>query len=331
MSSPGFWDNREEAQEVVGKVSHCRAILDPFNLLQQHLNDFLALVELIQEDGEDSELLGDADKALPEIEAELAKLELVSFLGGKFDKNNAILTFHPGSGGTESCDWAQMLFRMYFRWAERNGFKTEIIDMQPGEVAGIKNAILMVTGDFAYGYLRSENGVHRLVRISPFDSNKRRHTSFAALEVAPEISDDIDIEIEEKDIKMDTFRSSGAGGQHVNTTDSAVRITHIPTGIVVACQNQRSQHQNRATAMRVLRSRLYERQLASAEEEKLNATGPKEENAWGSQIRSYVLHPYQMVKDLRTGEETSDSAGVLDGKIDNFIESFLKTKSSDEN
>jgi peptide chain release factor 2 len=300
--------------------------------LETHLHDFLALVELAEEDGENSELLPDADKALRDIDAELTKLELVSFLGGKFDKNNAILTFHPGSGGTESCDWAQMMFRMYFRWGERQGFKTEILDMQPGEVAGIKSAILMVSGDYAYGYLKSENGVHRLVRISPFDSNKRRHTSFAAVEVAPEIGDDIDIEMEidEKDIKMDTFRSSGAGGQHVNTTDSAVRVTHIPTGIVVACQNQRSQHQNRATAMRVLRSRLYERQVASMEQEKLNATGPKEENTWGSQIRSYVLHPYQMVKDLRTDEETSDTAGVLDGKIDNFIETYLKSKSKNE-
>ena len=326
MGAPTFWNDRENAQAIVSKLSACKNILDPFFHLENQVNDFVALADLLQEEGISSELTEEAEAAWPKLKADLEKMELVSFLGGKFDRNNAILTLHPGSGGTESCDWASMLFRMYTRWAERTGFQGQVVDLQSGEVAGIKSATIIISGDFAYGYLQSERGVHRLVRISPFDSNKRRHTSFAAVEIAPEINDDIEVDIDDKDLRVDTFRSSGAGGQHVNTTDSAVRITHLPSGIVVSCQNERSQHQNRATVMRILRSKLYEKQLAELEKQRQKEAGPKGENAWGNQIRSYVLHPYQMVKDLRTNEETSDTTGVLDGKIDAFMESFLRTK-----
>jgi peptide chain release factor 2 len=325
MTSPTFWDDKEEAQVVVAELSACRRVLDPFNKLESQATDFRALAELLQEEGINSELVEEAEESWPRLDKDLSALEMVSFLSGKFDRNNAILTLHPGSGGTESCDWASMLFRMYMRWIERRGFKSQVVDYQPGDVAGIKSSTIIVTGEYAYGYLQGESGVHRLVRISPFDSNKRRHTSFAAAEVVPEIHDEVEIEIDEKDLRVDTFRSSGAGGQHVNTTDSAVRLTHIPTGVVVSCQAERSQHQNRATAMRVLRSKLHERHLAKFEQEKQEIVGLKEENAWGSQIRSYVLHPYQMVTDLRTNEETSDTAAVLDGDLNNFIEAYLKT------
>ena len=325
MSASSFWDDKDEAQSVVGELSACRNVLDPFMRLEARVNDYLALTELIQEDASNSDLLTEAEEEWPKLLGNLEQVELVSFFNGKFDKNNAIITLHPGSGGTESCDWASMLLRMYSRWIERRGFRGEIVDLQSGDVAGIKSATIIVTGEYAYGNIKAERGVHRLVRISPFDSSKRRHTSFAAVEVAPEVNEDIDIEIDESDLRVDTFRSSGAGGQHVNTTDSAIRITHIPTGIVVACQNERSQHQNRATAMRVLRSKLYDKQATELKQERQNETGPKEENAWGSQIRSYVLHPYQMVKDLRTNVETSDTTGVLDGDIQPFIEAYLRT------
>ncbi len=325
MNSLTFWDDKENAQRVVNELSECRNIIVPFHKLETQVNDIKALAELLEEDPENSELQDDADHSLESVDCQLQKLELISFLGGEFDKNNAIVSLHPGSGGTESCDWANMLCRMYLRWVEQKGFKAQIVDRQSGDVAGIKSATIFVTGEFAYGFLKAEKGVHRLVRISPFDSNKRRHTSFAAVEISPELDEGTKIDIDERDLKIDTFRSSGAGGQHVNTTDSAIRITHLPSGIVVACQAERSQHKNRATAMKVLRSKLYEKQLASFEEQKENIAGPKEENTWGSQIRSYVLHPYQMVKDLRTEVETSDTNAVLDGKIDLFIEEFLKT------
>jgi peptide chain release factor 2 len=326
MIDPSFWDDRENAQQVVGRLSACKAILEPFRQLKSRCEDFLALAELIAEDGPESELLAEAGSAWKALEKELDRLEMLSFLGGRFDRGNAIITLHAGSGGTESCDWANMLLRMYTRWVERHGYSAQIAELQSGEVAGIKRATVMVQGDYAYGYLRGEHGVHRLVRISPFDSSKRRHTSFAALDVVPEIDDEIEVEIEDKDLRMDTFRASGAGGQHVNTTDSAVRITHVPTGIVVSCQNERSQHQNRHTAMRILRSKLYERQRQEMDDLREEASGPKDENAFGSQIRSYVLHPYQMVKDLRTDAETSNTAAVLDGDLDLFIEAFLKSQ-----
>ncbi len=324
MLDPTFWDHKERAQTTVTQLSAARSIIEPFDEVVAKVDDLDVMVEFAREEGDESEVLQEADHLWPRIDAMLEKLEMVSYLGGRFDRKNAIITLHAGSGGTESCDWADMLFRMYMRWIERNDFKAEVTHVQPGEVAGIKSATIMVKGEYAYGYLQAENGVHRLVRISPFDSNKRRHTSFAALEVSPEIDDDIEIDIDDKDLRVDVFRSSGAGGQHVNTTDSAVRITHIPTGIVVSCQNQRSQHQNRATCMTILRSKLYERQLAAIDQVREQQVGPKEENAWGSQIRSYVLQPYQMVKDLRTGEETSNTGAVLDGEIDSFIEAWLK-------
>ena len=252
------------------------------------------------------------------------RLDLERLLGEEHDAGNAIVTLHPGAGGTEAQDWAEMLFRLYLRWCERRGYKTEIIDLQPGEGAGIKNATFTVTGPYAYGYLKGEAGVHRLVRISPFDANARRHTSFASLFVFPEIDDTVDVEINDADLRVDTYRSSGAGGQHVNKTDSAVRLTHLPTGIVVACQNERSQHKNRATAMKVLRARLYELELQK-QRERMNALQKtKKEIAWGSQIRSYVLHPYRMVKDHRTGCEIGNADAVLDGDIDKFIGAYLQ-------
>jgi len=248
-------------------------------------------------------------------------------LSGEHDARSAIVSINAGAGGTEAQDWAEMLLRTYLRWCERKGYRTEITDYQPGEEAGLKSVTFTVEGDYAYGYLRAEMGIHRLVRISPFDSNARRHTSFASLFAFPELPDDVDVEIDEKDLKVDTYRSSGAGGQHVNKTDSAIRITHIPTGIVVACQNERSQHKNRSTAMKQLKARLYELEMRKKEEEAEALTGEKKEIAWGSQIRSYVLHPYRMVKDHRTGYEVGNTEAVLDGELDGFIEAFLLSRS----
>jgi len=256
--------------------------------------------------------------------AELDRLELVSFLSGKFDRNNCFFFIHAGAGGTESCDWANILLRMYRRWFERRGFKDEIVDMQMGEEAGIKSATLKVEGEFAYGYLKAERGVHRLVRISPFDSNARRHTSFASADAFPEIGDDIEITIDEKDLKIDTYRSSGAGGQYVNRTDSAVRITHLPSGTVVSCQMERSQHKNRSMCMKMLQARLYELEEAKRKKEAAVISGEKSEIGFGSQIRSYVLQPYQLVKDLRTDCETGNTQAVLDGDLDQFVEAWLR-------
>lgn len=334
MSQPDFWDDKEKAQKTVTRLSACKNVIQPFERVASQVEDFIAISELVslnEDDDENQELLNEADETWTHLKKDLDALEMVSFLSGRFDANNAIITLHAGSGGTESCDWTSMLYRMYMRWIERHGFHAEVTDYQSGEVAGIKTATIMIQGEYAYGYLQAEHGVHRLVRISPFDSNKRRHTSFAALEVMPEIDDDVEVEIDEKDLRIDTYHSSGAGGQHVNTSDSAVRITHLPSGIVVACQSERSQHQNRHTAMKILRSKLYERELKQINEIRQEATGPKEENAWGSQIRSYVLQPYQMVKDLRTNAETSNTAAVLDGDLDLFIEAYLRMgKKSDE-
>jgi len=324
MSNPDFWNNKETAQATVAELSACKNVVEPFHKIAGDVENFEVLAELAEEEGVESDMIAEAESESSRIEEALDKLELVSFLGNEFDKNNAIISLHAGSGGTESCDWANMLYRMYMRWSERRGFNVKILDLQKDDVAGIKSVTVVVSGEYAFGYLQAERGVHRLVRISPFDSNKRRHTSFAALEVAPEIDDNVEVEIDEKDLRIDTYRSSGAGGQHVNVTDSAIRITHQPTGIVVTCQNERSQHKNRSTAMKVLRSKLYERQRAERDQQQKDAAGPKEDNAWGSQIRSYVLHPYQMVKDLRTEEETSNTAGVLDGDIDKFIEAWLR-------
>jgi len=273
-------------------------------------------------------VLDDLARGLDELGGEVEAGETKKMLGGEHDRKNAIITIHPGAGGTESQDWAEMLLRMYLRWSERRGFKREVMDMQPGDDAGIKSATLTVFGDYAYGMLLAEAGVHRLVRISPYDQAARRHTSFASLYVWPELPDDADVEIDEKDLRVDTFRSSGAGGQHVNVTDSAIRITHLPTGIVVSCQNERSQHKNRAQAMKVLKSRLFDMRMKEQEARLAQLGGEKRDIAFGSQIRSYVLHPYQMVKDHRTKEQVGDVNRVLDGDIDQFIKAYLMKKAS---
>jgi peptide chain release factor 2 len=281
-------------------------------------------LELIEEDTElGQELLTESIQQLQEVEKTLDSLELESLLGDEADTRNAIVSINPGAGGTESQDWAQMLLRMYLRWAERRGFRAEILDHQYGEEAGIKGATIAVEGPYAYGYMKAENGVHRLVRISPYDASSRRHTSFASVFAYPEVEDEIEVDIDEKDLRIDTYRSSGAGGQHVNVTDSAVRITHIPSGIVVSCQNERSQHKNKATAMRILRARMYEQMKREKMEEMEKIQGQKKEIAWGSQIRSYVLQPYRMVKDHRTGNESGNVDAVLDGDLDDFIQAYL--------
>ncbi len=282
-------------------------------------------IEILEEEEGDL-FLKDIKKEIELLKKDVDALEIQNLLSGDLDRNNAILTIHPGAGGTESQDWAQILMRMYLRWAERNGFNTKIVDIQSGEEAGIKSATITFSGQNAYGYLLAEAGVHRLVRISPYDSNRRRHTSFASVIIYPEIDEDIDIEIREEDIKMDTFRASGAGGQHVNKTSSAVRITHIPTGIIVSCQNERSQHKNRSLAMKILKAKLYDIELKAKEEKMEALVGDKKNIAWGSQIRSYVLQPYRLVKDHRTGMEIGDVDSVLDGNIDMFIKEFLKKK-----
>ena len=323
MSAPDFWSDKEAAQTTVSKLTACRNLLEPHRKIVAETDDYTVSLELAEED---EEFLKETEIAYRRLIKSLDRLEIMSFLSGRFDRNNLYFSVHAGAGGTESCDWANMLLRMYRRFFERRGWKDEVIDLQPGEEAGIKSATLSVTGEFSYGYMKGEKGVHRLVRISPFDSNARRHTSFASVDVFPELNEDIEIEINEEDLRVDTYRSSGAGGQHVNTTDSAIRITHIPTGIVVCCQNERSQHKNRATAMKILKARLYEYEEEKRRREADAIRGEKMENGWGSQIRSYVLQPYQMVKDLRTDVETSNTAGVLDGDLDEFIEAYLKTR-----
>jgi len=293
--------------------------------LKRRVEDLAVLAEWAQA-GEP--VTDDLAAGLDELATEVDTGETKKMLGGEHDRKNAIITIHPGAGGTESQDWAEMLLRMYVRWSERKGFKREVMDMQPGDEAGIKSATLTIYGDYVYGMLLAEAGVHRLVRISPFDQAARRHTSFASLYVWPELPEDADIEIDEKDLRVDTFRSSGAGGQHVNVTDSAIRITHIPTGIVVSCQNERSQHKNRAQAMKVLKSRLFDMKMKEQEAKLAQLGGEKRDIAFGSQIRNYVMQPYQMVKDLRTREQTGDVNKVLDGDIDNFIKSYLMKKAA---
>lgn len=283
--------------------------------------------ELAREE-EDEETLKEVSARVDQVEKDLQAAEFKRMLGGENDPNNAIVSIHSGAGGTEAQDWANILLRMYLRWAERKGFKTDIIDYQPGEEAGVKSVTLTVNGEYAYGYLKAESGIHRLVRISPFDAGKRRHTSFASLFVYPEIQEDILVEINEDDLRVDTFRSSGAGGQHVNKTDSAVRLTHLPTGIVVQCQNERSQHKNRAMAMKVLKARLYELKKKEQEEKMEQFTSTKKDIAWGSQIRSYTLQPYRLVKDHRTNLEIGNVDAVLDGDLDPFIQTYLLQKTS---
>jgi peptide chain release factor 2 len=284
----------------------------------------------IAKDEKSQDALNEAALKVTEITREMAQTELAQLLGGADDRRNAIVSLHPGAGGTEAQDWAEILLRMYLRWADRRGYRKEILEYQPGEEAGLKSVTFTVEGDYAYGYLKAEAGIHRLVRISPFDANSRRHTSFASVFVYPEVDDTIKVEINEADLRVDTYRSSGAGGQHVNKTDSAVRITHIPTGIVVACQNERSQHKNRAMAMKILRSRLYELEIEKQKEKMETFHKTKKEIAWGSQIRSYVLHPYRMVKDHRTNLEVGNADAVLDGDIDQFIQSYLLQVSAEQ-
>ncbi|MCP3968040.1 MAG: peptide chain release factor 2 [Lentisphaerae bacterium] len=322
MSAPDFWDKKEKAQATMAELSSCKNLLEPFKRLTSQVDDFEVMIELVEED---PDMLEEAEESWAQLSAELDKIELLSYLSGKFDRSNAYFSIHAGAGGTESCDWANMLMRMYRRFFERRGWKDEIMESSPGDEAGIKSITIRVEGEFAYGYLKAEKGVHRLVRISPFDSNARRHTSFASVDVFPELDDDIDIEIEEKDLRIDTYRASGAGGQHVNTTDSAVRITHIPSNLSVACQNERSQHKNRATAMKMLKAKLFELEEEKRRNEADVLRGEKTEMGWGNQIRSYVLHPYQMVKDLRTEVETGNTSAVLDGDLDKFVEAWLKT------
>jgi peptide chain release factor 2 len=321
-SAPEFWGDSEKAQKVLKEQSDLRQTLEQHAGLVKELDDFRVLLELAA-DQEDVETLEEVSIGLGDLARQVRALELQTALSGEYDKGNAILSINPGAGGTESQDWAQMLLRMYLRWAESKGFTTEIIDLLDAEEAGIKSATVTITGPYAYGYLRADMGVHRLVRISPFDASKRRHTSFASVFVYPEISDDLDIKIEEKDLRIDTFRAGGHGGQHINVTDSAVRITHLPTGIVASCQNERSQHKNKAMAMKVLRARLYDFYKRQQDEELSKLDGDKAPIAWGSQIRSYVLAPYQLVKDHRTGEETGNVSAVLNGDLDRFIEAYL--------
>ena len=290
------------------------------------MDDLQILAEL-GEEGEDQETLDEISGLLPELESRIARMEFARMLSGEHDSFNAIFSINAGAGGTEAQDWADMLMRMYLRYCEKKGFKTEITDYQSGDEAGIKGVTFTVEGDFAYGWLRAEMGIHRLVRISPYDSNAKRHTSFASIFVFPELPDDLDVEINEKDLKIDTFRASGAGGQHINKTDSAIRITHIPSGVVVACQSQRSQHKNKSTAMKQLKARLFEMERQKKAEEAEALAGEKKEIGWGSQIRSYVLHPYRMVKDHRTNHEVGNADAVLDGDLDGFIEAYLLSRS----
>jgi len=329
MGSPGFWDNNDRAQKHIIKLNTLKRTILPLVAYKKKLEDVSIMVELAEgADAKEKDAFeAEVQHSVLALVEELDQLEISAFLNGRFDRNNAYLSIQAGAGGTESCDWADMLFRMYNRWAERRGFTVEIQDVQVGDQAGITKATISIKGENAYGYVRAERGVHRLVRISPFDSNKRRHTSFCAVDVIAEVNEDIDIEIPESEIRVDVYRSSGKGGQGVNTTDSAVRITHIPSGIVVVCQNERSQIKNRASAMTVLKARLYEKKLDEQRSDMERFYGEKGEIGWGSQIRSYVLAPYPMVKDLRTGVSTSDTQGVLDGDIDRFVYAWLRAGS----
>ena len=323
MSHPGFWDDQEQARDVSARFSRVQGRISLLEDLRAALSDSEEILELADEDGE---LLSEVEEELRRVELVLEEQEVARLFAGEYDEGDAILTINSGAGGVDSQDWAEMLARMYRRWAERRSFGLEVIEYTEGEEAGIKSATFTVSGEYAFGLLSAERGVHRLVRISPFDASSRRHTSFASVAVAPVIDDRVEVEIDEKDLKIDTYRASGAGGQHVNKTDSAVRITHLPTGIVVQCQNERSQHQNREVAMRVLRARLFELERERREREIASIGGEKADIEWGSQIRSYVLHPYKLVKDHRTGEETANVDRVLDGDIDALIYAYLKNR-----
>lgn len=324
MGAADFWNDRNSAQEILSEASRLKRIVAPQLDFQKRLGDLNALLELAEESDEDADLSAELASETNSMSLEIERVEIESFLSGKLDSSNAIVTIHAGAGGTESCDWAEMLLRMYTRWAERRGWKCDVQDIVAGEEAGVAKVTIRIEGANAYGYAKAERGVHRLVRISPFDANKRRHTSFASVDIIAEIEDDVEIEIKDEELRIDTYRSSGKGGQHVNKTDSAVRITHIPTGIVVACQNERSQLKNKQTAMKILKSRLYEKLEDEKRAEMDKFYGEKGEIAWGNQIRSYVFQPYQMVKDLRTGAETGNIQAVMDGDIDMFVNAWLR-------
>lgn len=328
-AAPDFWDDMENSQKVMQKIGSLKAKVTVYESLKSDYEDALVMIELADEEG-DLSLLDDCTASVKDIETRVEDMTLSTLLSGEFDGKNALLTFHAGAGGTEAQDWAEMLFRMYNRWGERHGYKVSTLDYLDGDVAGIKSATILVEGENAYGYLKGEMGIHRLVRVSPFDSSGRRHTSFASVEVMPEIDDDVNVEIREEDIKMDVYRASGAGGQKVNKTSSAVRLTHIPTGIVVSCQIERSQHQNREVAMRMLKSKLVEIKERENLERIEDIKGDQKEIAWGSQIRSYVFMPYTLAKDHRTGFEMGNITAVMDGDIDGFINAYLKQKSAQE-
>jgi peptide chain release factor 2 len=325
MSSAGFWDDTENSTRVVKELRDLKSIIEPWEMASKKYQELQELTDILKPD--DKEMISDLTKNLQVLLGEVDRLEFRTLLGGELDKNNAILSINAGAGGTESCDWVGMLLRMYTRFAESHGYNVKTLDTLFGEEAGIKNVTILIEGEYAYGYLKAERGVHRLVRISPFDANKRRHTSFASVDVIPEVKEDIDIKLNDKDLRIEVYRSKGAGGQSVNTTDSAVRITHIPTALVAQCQNERSQYQNKQTALKVLKARLHELEREKKEKELLKRYGQeKKKIEWGSQIRSYVMHPYNMVKDHRTDYQTGDVHKVMDGGIDEFIEAYLKSR-----
>lgn len=322
ISRSDFWDDQENAQEILKEQSNIKEMLDEWNDLNNRFEE-LEVLEQLSEEASDRELKEEAEEKLKSLVKSVEDLEFRKILGEQDDIRNAIVSINAGAGGTEAQDWAEMLFRMYLRYCERHGYQTRVMDLQEGDEAGIKSATFLAEGQYAYGYLKGESGVHRLVRVSPYDSNNRRHTSFASVFVSPEIDDSIEVDIDEKDLRTDTFRASGKGGQHVNKTDSAVRLTHIPTGIVVSCQNERSQRQNKDRAMKMLRARLYEMEKVKQREKQDELNSTKKEIGWGSQIRSYVMHPYRMVKDHRTDYEESDVDSVMDGELDDLIKEYL--------
>jgi len=327
LEAPDFWNSQSKANAVLKEKSAIERSLKDMVLLADRMSDLEAMAELASEEGGEA-MQDELSRGIVAIASDISKAEISVLLSGEHDRVNAIVSIHPGAGGVEAQDWAEMLMRMYLRWAEKNGFGREILDYQAGEEAGVKSVTFTVSGDYAYGKMKAEAGVHRLVRISPFDANKRRHTSFASVYIYPEVEEDIDLNIDEKDLRIDTYRASSAGGQHVNKTDSAVRITHLPTNIVVQCQNERSQLKNKNVAMKVLRSRLYELRKKEHEEKLGKVVSEKKDIAWGSQIRSYVFQPYQMVKDHRTGMETGNVNAVMDGEIEQFIEAYLMGKAA---
>jgi len=328
MLQPDFWNDQQAAQTVISESNALKDQVHEFYKLFEVYENLELTYELVKEE-DDAELRGELEEELTDLVKRLSDFELNLLLSEPYDKNNAILELHPGAGGTESQDWGSMLLRMYTRWAEKKGFKVETLDYLPGDEAGIKSVTLAIKGHNAFGYLKAEKGVHRLVRISPFDSSGRRHTSFVSCEVMPEFNDEIEIEIRTEDLKIDTYRASGAGGQHINTTDSAVRITHMPTGVVVSCQTERSQIKNRETAMKMLKAKLYQKKIEEQEEKLAEIRGEQKEIGWGSQIRSYVFHPYSMVKDHRTNTEVGNTQSVMDGDLDVFINAYLRSKLSD--